>query len=126
MLKGKFDNLKNLSKTVPGESNGFAANPDRVAVPIAGPGGKIAVFEASRPGRIPDGVQPVLINGATVLDFGFDPFDNTSKFALFFTFWNTLTSHIPITVIITRTSAYNNFKCQNPWIVLFLCISVKN
>ena len=79
MLKGKFDNLKNLSKTVPGESNGFAANPDRVAVPISGPGGKIAVFEASRPGRIPDGVQPVLINGATVLDFGFDPFDNTSK-----------------------------------------------
>ena len=39
-------------------------------------GGKIAVFETSKPGRIPDGVLPVLINGTTVMDFAFDPFDN--------------------------------------------------
>ena len=110
MLKGKFENLKNLSKTVPGESNGFAANPDRVAVPIAGPGGKIAVFEASRPGRIPDGVQPVLINGATVLDFGFDPFDNTSKFTHLTSY-----SYYDRTVV-TITRVYYNFKCQNLWI----------
>jgi len=76
VLKGKFDNLKNLSRTVPGESNFFHANPDRVAVPIAGPGGKIAIFDTNKPGRIPDGVQPALINGSTVLDFAFDPFDN--------------------------------------------------
>ena len=76
MLKGKFDNLKNLSRTVPAECNFFHANPDRVAVPLTGPGGKIAVFETKKPGRIPDGVTPVLINGTTVMDFGFDPFDN--------------------------------------------------
>ncbi len=46
-------------------------------MPLTGPGGKIAVFETRRPGRIPDGVTPVLINGTTVLDFAFDPFDTT-------------------------------------------------
>ena len=37
----------------------------------------MAIFETSKPGRIPDGVVPVLINGTTVLDFDFDPFDNS-------------------------------------------------
>ena len=41
-----------------------------------GPGGKVAIFETAKPGRIPDGVLPVLISGTTVMDFGFDPFDN--------------------------------------------------
>ena len=45
-------------------------------MPLDGPGGKIAIFETSKPGRIPDGVLPVLINGTTVMDFAFDPFDN--------------------------------------------------
>ena len=52
------------------------ANANRVAVPLEGPGGKIAIFETTKPGRIPDGVVPVLINGTTVMDFGFDPFEN--------------------------------------------------
>lgn len=76
ILKGKFENLKNLSKTVPAESGPIKANKDRIAVPISGPGGKLAIFETRKPGRIPDGVLPVLINGTTVLDFAFDPFDN--------------------------------------------------
>jgi coronin-7 len=75
--KNGFNNLKNLSKNVPAESNYFKANPDRVVVPLAGPGGKLAIFETKKPGRIPDGVTPVLINGTTVLDFDFDPFDNS-------------------------------------------------
>ena len=37
----------------------------------------MAIFETKKPGRIPDGVTPVLINGTTVLDFDFDPFDNS-------------------------------------------------
>ena len=45
-------------------------------MPLSGPGGKIAMFETSKPGRIADGVIPVLINGTTVMDFAFDPFDN--------------------------------------------------
>ena len=55
---------------------------NRVAVPIAGPGGKIAIFDTYKPGRIPDGVQPALINGSTVLDFAFDPFDNNRKWLM--------------------------------------------
>ena len=54
---------------------------DRIAIPLSGPGGKIAVFEANKPGRIPDGVLPVLIHGTTVMDFAFDPFDNTRLLA---------------------------------------------
>ena len=46
-------------------------------MPLTGPGGKLAIFETRKPGRIPDGVTPVLINGTTVLDFAFDPFDNS-------------------------------------------------
>ena len=114
MLKGKFDNLKNLSRTVPAECNFIhgkrhlifmqqglplikriyhvpnhviifikgnfviylLANANRIAVPLEGPGGKVAIFETAKPGRIPDGVLPVLINGTTVMDFGFDPSDN--------------------------------------------------
>ena len=34
--KNGFNNLKNLSKNVPAESNYFKANPDRVVVPLAG------------------------------------------------------------------------------------------
>merc|ERR1719350_1161082 len=51
--KNGFNNLKNLSKNVPAESNYFKANPDRVVVPLAGPGGKLAIFETKKPGRIP-------------------------------------------------------------------------
>lgn len=29
----------------------IAANPDRVAVPLSGPGGKIAIFELSKTGK---------------------------------------------------------------------------
>ena len=57
--------------------NYFTVNEDRIAVPLAGPGGKLAIFETKRPGRIEAGVLPVIINGATVLDFAFDPFDKT-------------------------------------------------
>ena len=77
IIKGRMENLKNLSRTVPAESDFFHANAERVAVPLTGPGGKIAVFETRKTGRIPDGVTPVLINGCNVMDFGFDPFDGS-------------------------------------------------
>ena len=66
-----------MNRTVPAESDFFHANAERVAVPLTGPGGKIAVFETRKTGRIPDGVTPVLINGCNVMDFGFDPFDGS-------------------------------------------------
>uniref|UniRef100_A0A0K2SZ79 Coronin n=1 Tax=Lepeophtheirus salmonis TaxID=72036 RepID=A0A0K2SZ79_LEPSM len=71
-----FENLKNLSKTVPAECNMVHANRKRIVLPISGPGGKLAVFEISKSGRIPDGVLPVLINKSNVMDFMWDPFDD--------------------------------------------------
>uniref|UniRef100_A0A1A9W972 Coronin n=1 Tax=Glossina brevipalpis TaxID=37001 RepID=A0A1A9W972_9MUSC len=70
-----IENLRNLSRQIPGECNGFTANHERVAVPLSGPGGKIAIFELNRPGRLPDGVIPSLVNGSNIMDFQWDPFD---------------------------------------------------
>ena len=53
------------------------ANPDYAAILLAGPGGKVCVIDLKRPGRQPDGVVPSLLNGAKVMDFGWDPFDNS-------------------------------------------------
>ncbi|XP_055597731.1 coronin-7 isoform X2 [Uranotaenia lowii] len=72
-----IENIRNLSRQIPGECDGFAANSERVAVPISGAGGKIAIFELSKPGRLPDGVIPTLVNGNNIMDFQWDPFDNT-------------------------------------------------
>lgn len=71
-----IENLRNLSRQIPGECNGFHANHERVAVPLSGPGGKIAIFELNRPGRLPDGVIPSLVNGSNIMDFQWDPFDS--------------------------------------------------
>ncbi|XP_075159287.1 coronin isoform X4 [Haematobia irritans] len=70
-----IENLRNLSRQIPGECNGFTANHERVAVPLSGPGGKIAIFDLNKPGRLPDGVIPSLVNGNNIMDFQWDPFD---------------------------------------------------
>ncbi|XP_052900121.1 coronin-7 isoform X2 [Anopheles moucheti] len=71
-----IENIRNLSRQIPGECDGFQANAERVAVPIAGAGGKIAVLELSDPGRLPDGVIPTLVNIQNIMDFQWDPFDS--------------------------------------------------
>ncbi|XP_055370713.1 coronin-7 isoform X3 [Condylostylus longicornis] len=72
----QIENVRNLSRQIPGECNGFQANHERVAVPLSGPGGKVAIFELSKPGRLPDGVIPSLVNGSNIMDFQWDPFDS--------------------------------------------------
>lgn len=71
-----IENIRNISRQISGECDGFHANADRVAVPLSGPGGKIAVLELKKTGRLPDGVMPALVHGATVMDFQWDPFNN--------------------------------------------------
>lgn len=71
-----IENIKNVSRQISGECDGFHANSERVAVPLTGSGGKIAVFELSSPGRLPDGVIPTLVNGCNIMDFQWNPFDN--------------------------------------------------
>lgn len=70
-----IENLRNLSRQIPGECDGFQANYERVAVPLSGPGGKISIYELSKPGRLPDGVIPSLVNGNNIMDFQWDPFN---------------------------------------------------
>lgn len=70
-----IENIRNISRQIPGECNGFHANYKRVAVALSGPGGKIAVYELNKPGRLPDGVIPSLVNGSNIMDFQWDPFD---------------------------------------------------
>ncbi|KAL8175242.1 UNVERIFIED_CONTAM: Coronin-7 [Gekko kuhli] len=70
-----FTNLKGLSLTTPGESDGFCANRRRVAVPLLSAGGQVAVLELSQPGRLPDASLPTIENGAPVSDLCWDPFD---------------------------------------------------
>jgi len=76
-----FDNLKNLSKSVPAECEYIQVNSDRLAIPLAGPGGKLAILELAKAGRISDGVMPAVINTGTTMDFSWDPF-NSSRLAV--------------------------------------------
>ncbi|GLH07107.1 Coronin, partial [Gryllus bimaculatus] len=59
-----IENVRNVSRQVSGECDGFRANAARAALPLAGAGGKVAVLELARPGRLPDGVTPALVHGA--------------------------------------------------------------
>ncbi|KAI4463525.1 coronin [Holotrichia oblita] len=72
-----IENIRNLSRQISGECDGFSANPKRVAVPLSGPGGKIAIFEVTKTGRLPDGVIPALVHGSNIMDFSWDPFDDS-------------------------------------------------
>ncbi|KAG9476767.1 hypothetical protein GDO78_002259 [Eleutherodactylus coqui] len=67
-------NLKGVSQNIPGESDGFCANYQRLAVPLAVAGGQVAVLELSRPGRLPD-TLPTVQNSAAVTDLTWDPFN---------------------------------------------------
>lgn len=71
-----IENIKNISRQISGECDGFHANYERVAVPMSGAGGKIAVFELSKTGRLLDGVIPALVNGSNVMDFQWNPFNS--------------------------------------------------
>lgn len=70
-------NLPPLCKTIPGGSEGFRANTERLAFPLAISGGHVAVLELSKRGRLQSGVVPSLVCGTSVMDFAWDPFDNS-------------------------------------------------
>ncbi|KAK8721824.1 hypothetical protein OTU49_012588 [Cherax quadricarinatus] len=70
-----IENLRDLSRTTPGECDGMAANSEFVVLPLSGPGGKLSVLKHKKGGRQPDGVIPSLMNTANVMDFAFDPFN---------------------------------------------------
>ncbi|XP_061604705.1 coronin-7-like isoform X1 [Phyllopteryx taeniolatus] len=68
-------NVRDLNLTTPGECDGFCVNRRHAAVPLAISGGQIAVFQRSRPGKLPDAALPTLQNSVSVADLRWDPFD---------------------------------------------------
>ncbi|CAH1777231.1 unnamed protein product [Owenia fusiformis] len=72
-----IDNIRNISRSTPGESDFFQVNTERCVVPLAGKGGLLAVLELNKPGRLPDTGVPVVENTSSVSDFVLNPFDNT-------------------------------------------------
>ncbi|XP_005107916.1 coronin-7 [Aplysia californica] len=74
---GSITNVRSVCKTVPGESDMFAANVKRCAVPVDGAGGCLYVFELSEGARQPDTGVPVIQNGSKVTDCAWDPFDDS-------------------------------------------------
>lgn len=91
-----LENFRGLDNALPTECNGFhgnwfeikrlkevfinrlflLGNPERVAVPLNGPGGRIAILELKKGGRLPDGPLAAFFNTCKVLDFSWDPFDS--------------------------------------------------
>lgn len=74
-------NIRKLSTTVPGESDMFAANRTRCVIPIEGAGGLLQILELTKPGRLADTGLPVLQHKSKVLDYVWDPF-NDSRLAV--------------------------------------------
>ena len=75
-----FENLKNLSKSTPAETDIIVANSTRIALPLSGQGGKVAVLEVAKSGKLPSGILPSLVHGTNVMDFCWDPFDNSKLY----------------------------------------------
>ncbi|KAJ3091287.1 Coronin-7 [Quaeritorhiza haematococci] len=71
----KFDDLKGLSVSLPGESDLLEVNKSFIAFPITGPGGRIAVLSANKPGRLPPRI-PCVLCGTDVTDFKWNPFNH--------------------------------------------------
>ena len=42
-----IDNVRNISQSIPGESDGFHANPKYCAVPLSGSAGVIAIIQVN-------------------------------------------------------------------------------
>lgn len=77
----KWDNLKSLSIVIPNESCAIASNDFLIAIPLAGPGGRIGIIytetqgKPNAPSRLPAQI-PCLLNGSDVHEFAVDPFDS--------------------------------------------------
>ncbi|CEG71439.1 Putative Coronin [Rhizopus microsporus] len=70
-----FDDLRGLSINKSGDCDLIQANAKFIAVPISGPGGRVGIINAQKPGRLPTHI-PCVVCGSEVTNFKFDPFDH--------------------------------------------------
>ncbi|KAK2716339.1 hypothetical protein QYM36_010792 [Artemia franciscana] len=82
-LKGKvlrdkhIENIKGFDQSLPAECDGIQVNARRIAIPLSGPGGRVAIFNLENTGKIGSGVVPALVSGYKVMDLAWDPFDDS-------------------------------------------------
>ncbi|KAG1667874.1 Coronin-7 [Nymphon striatum] len=74
--KNHIENIRNINRTIPNESNAFSCNKKFAAVPLAGPGGQIAILDLAKTGKLGDTVLSRVICGTKVMDFEWDPFND--------------------------------------------------
>ncbi|KAI7893151.1 uncharacterized protein EV154DRAFT_502633 [Mucor mucedo] len=72
----RFDDLRGLSINKGGDCDLIQANSKFIAVPISGPGGRVAIINADKPGRLPTQI-PCVMCGSEVINFKFSPFDES-------------------------------------------------
>ncbi|CAO0800763.1 unnamed protein product [Mucor circinelloides] len=70
----RFEDLQGLSINKSGECDLIQANTKFIAVPLSGPGGRVGIINAEKPGRLPTHIPSVLCN-SEVSNFKFDPFN---------------------------------------------------
>ncbi|KAI9483481.1 MAG: hypothetical protein EXX96DRAFT_558330, partial [Benjaminiella poitrasii] len=72
--KTRFEDLQGLSFNKSGDCDLIQANSKFIAVPISGPGGRVGIINAKKPGRLPTHLPSVLCN-SEVTNFKFNPFN---------------------------------------------------
>ncbi|KAI9364130.1 hypothetical protein BD770DRAFT_379332 [Pilaira anomala] len=72
----RFEDLHGLSINKSGDCDLIQVNTKFIAVPISGPGGRVAIINADKPGRLPT-LLPCLMCGSEVTNFKFDPFNDS-------------------------------------------------
>ncbi|KAI9252117.1 hypothetical protein BY458DRAFT_523377 [Sporodiniella umbellata] len=70
-----FDDLRDLSINKSGECDLIQASRKFIAIPISGPGGRVGIINAEKPGRLPTRI-PCILCGSEVTNFKFDPFNH--------------------------------------------------
>ncbi|KAG1055944.1 hypothetical protein G6F43_002125 [Rhizopus delemar] len=70
-----FDDLRSLSINKSGDCDLIQTSSKFIAVPISGPGGRVGIINAQKPGRLPTHI-PCVLCGSEVTNFKFDPFDH--------------------------------------------------
>ncbi|KAF7728011.1 hypothetical protein EC973_006776 [Apophysomyces ossiformis] len=70
-----YDDLRGLAMDKSGTMDLIQANSKFIAVPISGPGGRVGIIPATKPGRLPTQV-PCIVSGCPITCFLFDPFDD--------------------------------------------------
>ena len=72
-----FEGIPALNQSLSQESNGLEANRRYIVVPVSGPGGRLAIIDAAKPGRLTSSMK-TYDSGSDLNDFSvcrYDPYD---------------------------------------------------